>query len=302
MTFEADWLAARAPYDEAALDAGAVALLVAWGRRLPPDRAAVVVDLGAGTGAALRRVARWLAPRPLVAYAVDHDAALLARAKAGLPFAVHAVEADLLRPLAAAGGPPDGAVDLVVGHALADVLPLDRLAMRAAALLRPGGLAHLALTYDGLTAFSGAAEGPEGPGSVPVNPRPTGRADAPPSFADLDRALLAAFHRHMDRPARTAPSYGGATAGRRLGPALASAGLEILADAPSVWAVGAADGDGGRRVLDRLVRYVVEAARDLGEVPAADIARWDRAQRAALADGTLAARVGHRDVLARRPT
>ena len=275
MSFEADWLAARAPYDEAALDQAAIAHLAAWGAALPPGYAPSVVDLGSGTGAALRRVARWLAPRPLVAYAVDQDAGLLTRAVATGPAGTRPVRCDLLRPLAAAGGPADGSVDLILGHALADLLPLDRLAERAAALVRPGGLVHLALAYDGLTAFA---------------------PDAP-----LDAEMIAAFHRHMDRPAHRMLGYGGSTAGRRLGPALATAGLDILADAPSVWEVQAQDGEAGRRVLARLIRYVAEAARDLGDVPAVDIARWERAQRAALDGGTLSVRVRHRDVLARRP-
>jgi SAM-dependent methyltransferase len=274
VSFAADWLAARAPYDEAALDQAAIAHLAAWGAALPPGYAPVVVDLGSGTGAALRRVARWLAPRPLVGYAVDQDAVLLAHAAAAGPPGTRAVRSDVLRPLAAAGGPADGSVDLVVGHALADLLPLDRLAERAAVLLRPDGLVHLALAYDGLTAFA---------------------PDAP-----LDAEMIVAFHRHMDRPAYELPTYGGSTAGRRLGPALAAAGLDILADAPSVWQVRAGDGPAGRRVLAGLLRYVADAARNLGDVPAADIMRWEQAKRIALDGGTLSVRVGHRDVLARR--
>ena len=79
MAFDADWLAARAPYDEAALDRSAVDAIRAWGARLPPGYAPIVVDLGSGTGVALDRVRRWLAPRPVVAFAVDQDAALLGR-------------------------------------------------------------------------------------------------------------------------------------------------------------------------------------------------------------------------------
>ena len=43
---------------------------------------------------------------------------------------------DLLEPLKPHGGPRDGSVDLVVGHAVADLVPLDRLAAHAAALGR----------------------------------------------------------------------------------------------------------------------------------------------------------------------
>src|SRR3712207_8877259 len=51
-------------------------------------------------------------------------------------------------------------------------------------LLRPGGCAHVALTYDGNTAFS------------------------PTDDPDLDRRILDAYHRHMDRARARWPTYG----------------------------------------------------------------------------------------------
>ena len=278
MGFEAEWLAARRPYDEAALDPGAVDLIRTWAAELPRERAPVVVDLGSGTGAGIQRVRRWLTPREIVGYAVDNDAELLERAtpRIGCRPSVPVV-GDLLEPLDARGGPPDGTVDLVVGHALADLVPLDRLAARARALVRPGGLVHIALAYDGLTAFS------------------------PVSDADLEAAILAAFHLHMDRPAQFTAEYGGSRAGRRLGPALAAAGLQIVTDAPSIWQVRADHGVSGCRVLTRLIQFVVEAAREVGTVSAHELARWERDRQAALVAGELTVQVGHRDVLARAP-
>jgi SAM-dependent methyltransferase len=271
--FDADWLAARAPYDEAALDRPAITSIQEWTERLPDEYAPVVVDLGSGTGAALNRARRWLAPRRIVAYAVDQDAILLAQAVTpvgGSP--VTPLVGDVLQPLDPLGGPPDGTVDLVVGHALADLLPLDRLAARVSALLRPGGLAHLALTYDGVTTFE------------PAN--------------DLDTSVLSAFHRHMDRPARTLRDFGGSTAGRRLGPALAAAGLTILVNAPSVWHVVATDGAGGESVLAGLLRFILEAAREVGGVDPGDLEVWALARQSAIARRALAAHVIHRDLLA----
>jgi SAM-dependent methyltransferase len=273
--FEAAWLAARAPYDEAALDPEAVCTIRGWGARLDRWYLPVVVDLGSGTGAALGRVRRWLAPREIVAYAVDHDPIVL------MSGGIHPNESTILgsalEPLDLRGGPPDGSVDLVVGHALADLVPLDRLAARAAALVRPGGLVHLALAYDGLTAFS------------------------PVLDADLDSEIIEAFHQHMDRPALDLATYGGTTAGRRLAPALQAAGLEIVSDGVSTWQVHAADGAVGRSVLDRLVRFVVEATEEIGSVAEPRLAWWAAERRRAIQEGTLSVRVGHRDVLARPP-
>lgn len=283
MRFEAAWLAARAPFDEAALDPVAVELIRRWGAGMPRDYRPVVVDLGSGTGAALGRARRWLAPFEIVAFAVDKDSGLLARATArdGCRRVV-AVVGDLLEPLEVHGGPPDGTVDLVVGHALADLVPLDRLAARAVALARPRALVHLALAYDGLTVFAPSAD-------------PALNVDA-----DLERAVLSAFHRHMDRQAIHTPDYGGSTAGRRLGPALDAAGLEVLVDAPSVWNLRASEGPGARTVLAWLLRFMLEAVREVGDVPSEDLEAWGMARQAALARRTLAVRVGHRDVLARR--
>jgi SAM-dependent methyltransferase len=292
MGFEATWLAARRPYDEAALDRGAVAAIQTWAARLPRTRPVIVVDLGSGTGVALNRAAAWLAPHDLRAYAVDADSGLISlRVSAGGASSgatdhpatvVTPLVGDLLTPLEQIGGPAAGAVDLVLGHAVADLLPLDRLAERVAALLRPGGLAHLALTYDGLTAFS-AEDG-------------TGRRTA-----DLDNRVIGAFHQRMDRPREADPSYGGSTAGRRLPAALAGAGLEIVRDGPSAWLVRATDGPDGRAVLDRLLQYVAEAARDTSTLSEQQLQSWERQRRGQLAAGMLTARVGHRDVLAHKP-
>lgn len=284
MGFDADWLAARAPYDEAALDQTAVAAVQARSQQVPAEYRPVVVDLGSGTGVALERVRRWLAPRPILGYAMDRDANLLARITPPRDGSlIVPTIGDLLAPLDRLGGPPDGTVDLVVGHALADLLPLDRLAERVMALLRPGGLGHLALVYDGLTAFA------------------SGDDPAHDVDADLEMEVIAAFHRHMDLSTRETPSYGGSTAGRRLGAALASAGLALVVDVPTIWRVESLDGHGGRAVLDGLLRFVVEAAREVGSVPPNDLAHWEQARRAALTAGALTARVGHRDLLARKP-
>lgn len=312
--FKPDWLAARDPYDRAALDGEAIGLVEEWARRLPLERPIRVVDLGCGTGAGLRRALGWLAGRPVDAYAVDADERLLAclaarspdrkselgppseatetgaekgptgSGRASAPFAtpeslrvaVTPILTDLLAPLDGAGGPAEGTVDLVVAHAVADLLPLDRFADRIAALLRPGGYAHVALTYDGETDFS------------------------PTDDHDLDRRVIDAYHRHMDRALVDRPAYGGSTAGRRLAGALASAGLRVVRAAPSIWDARASDGRAGVAVLDQLIGFVVVSLSELGEPPVSEVACWEAARRAALAAGELRARVRHVDVLATR--
>ena len=178
--FEPDWLAARRPFDDAALDPGAVEAIRSWSSALARDMPVTVVDLGSGTGAALHRALDWLVGRPVRAFAVDTDAGLLAAARsAWLRWgyaSVTPVLGDLLGALDEPGGPADGEADLVLGHALADLLALDRLAGRLAALPRPGGLVHLALTYDGEMTFVSADD------------------------SGLEAGVLRAYQRHMYRP------------------------------------------------------------------------------------------------------
>lgn len=290
--FAVDWLAARDPYDVAALDRVGLDLLRPWLAEQPSYRPLRVVDLGCGTGSGLRRTLTWLDARPVVAYAVDRDAALLAALVAGdlgstargasdsadtdARVTVVPVLADVLGPLDGAGGPADGTVDLLVSHAVADLFPLDRFASRIRALLRPGGRAQIALTYDGETRF------------------------APDDAADLERRTIAAYHRHMDRARAQDPTYGGSTAGRRLVAALEAAGLEIVRAAPSTWDVRAGDGPGGVAVLTGLIDYVIRAVAELGDPPADEVARWERSRRAALDAGALRASVRHLDVIAGR--
>jgi SAM-dependent methyltransferase len=305
--FEPAWLAARRPFDEAALDERAIRTIRRWadGRRdADPLR---VVDLGSGVGAALQRALPWLGDGPCLAFAVDTDQSLLATAPTTWRergWAVHPLGesmdagrspyevvrdgqcatvipliTDALAPLDMAGGPADGSIDLVLAHAFADLVPLDRLAARVHALLRPGGLAHLALTYDGETVFE------------------------PTDDAPLEARIIAAYHRHMDASQAESESYGGSTAGRRVAPAFEAAGLRMLRAAPSIWQVRSDPGEGvaARAVLSCLIRFVVDSQSHPGEARSDEITHWERSKCAALAAGELSVRVRHVDVLATKP-
>ena len=98
--FSADWLALREPADQRARSERLVRLL---NHALPPGRAIAILDLASGTGSNARHLASRLAPghggrvgqvgqRWLL---VDHDSALLDRARALTPFEVSTRVADL---------------------------------------------------------------------------------------------------------------------------------------------------------------------------------------------------------------
>ncbi len=101
------------------------------------------------------------------------------------------------------------AADLLVAHAVLDLLPLPQRLPEILSLLRPGGLAWLTLNFDGLTTLE------------------------PVLDPALDAKIERLFHLSMDER----PSGGDSRTGRRLFGFLQAAGVEILAAGTSDWVV-----------------------------------------------------------------
>jgi SAM-dependent methyltransferase len=265
MSFAADWLALREPYDVRARNATVVEAVVTSLRTLPSIR---IVDLACGTGSTLRA----LAPRlsiPQHWRLVDNDLSLLARAaETARPeaAAVTAVPLDLNRDLEAV---LDGPVDLVTTSALLDLVSqdwLERLAVEIAARSIP---LYAALSYDGRIEFD------------PADP--------------FDLAITTAVNAHQ----RTDKGFGPA-----LGPAAASSAIArfeslgySLVHGLSDWAFAPAD----REVQTEVLTGWASAAREMNEPPLADTINWLTRRRDAVAAGRSSMRVGHVDFFA-RPT
>src|SRR5262249_25530813 len=132
MSFSAEWLALREPYDLAACNAAVRDAAIAAIAGLDP---VAIVDLGTGTASGLRALGP-LIPARQTWRLVDNDLSLLARAADTARPArvqVNAVPVDLAVDLEAA---LDGAVDLVTTTALLDLVSpawLERLAVECAA-------------------------------------------------------------------------------------------------------------------------------------------------------------------------
>ena len=144
MSFSADWLALREPYDRRARNA---AVLDAVATLFVGRPAVAVVDLACGTGSTVRALSPRL-PASQDWRLVDNDLSLLARAADGATAGVRitATPIDLARDLELA---LDGPLDLVTMSALLDLVSggwLERLAVEAAARRLP---VYAALTYDG---------------------------------------------------------------------------------------------------------------------------------------------------------
>ena len=258
MSFSAQWLALREPYDMRARN---VAVLDALAAAFRDRESIAVVDLACGAGASLRALAPRLPPRQSWRL-VDNDLGLLARTPAlATPprLTVQARAIDLARDLELA---LDGPLDLITCSALLDLVSapwLERLAVEAAARSLP---LYAALTYDG-------------------------RATLEPSHA-FDAEMVAAVNRHQRRDKGFGPALGPQAA------AAAIARLEAIGYAVvqgrSDWMLGADDGV----IKDAILAGWAGAARELGDVPLGEIAAWFTCRREQLAR----LQVGHVDFFA----
>lgn len=220
-----------------------------------------VVDLACGTGSTMRAISPRLPPRQSWLL-VDNNLSLLARAP--MQDNVTTVAIDIAQDLELA---LDGPVDLVTTSALLDLVSgewLERFAVEIAVRKLP---VYAALTYDGRVAFD------------PVD--------------RLDEAVIGAVNRHQ----RTDKGFGLA-----LGPEGAEIAIRrfrqlsySVIDAPSDWALGPGD----HQFQSALLAGWALAAREIGSVPAAEIADWLTRRGAHVAAGVSSIRVGHSDFLAR---
>jgi hypothetical protein len=263
MSFSADWLALREPYDArarnpAVLDAVAAAFA---------DHADVnVVDLACGTGSTMRAVTARLPERQSWRL-FDNDLGLLGRAASqsrAASVAMATVPLDLARDLEMA---LDGAVDLVTTSALLDLVSaewLDRFTVEVAARRLP---VYAALTYDGRAELT-----PADPG---------------------DDAILAAVNRHQRRDKGFGPALGPAAAGAAIA-RLQGVGYAVL-EGPSDWVFETGD----REIQTEMLAGWATAARETGDLGVGDVAGWLVRRRDLVAAGRATMRVGHVDVFAR---
>lgn len=177
-----------------------------------------VVDAGAGTGVMLRELLAW-GVRPDSYRGIDAAPALVEYARERLPRALaddYAVESsedgfvvdgtDVRFEVGDVLGIADGAADLVVAQALLDLVPIEPTMEAIVKALRPGGLAYLPITFDGLSVF------------LPGHPD--------------DRAVVGAYHAAIDAvPGRSS------RAGRALLEHLRQRDGRLLAVAASDWIV-----------------------------------------------------------------
>jgi hypothetical protein len=262
MTFSAQWLALREPYDTNARD-GAVIEAVAEAFR---DHSAIaVVDLACGTGSTLRALSPRLPARQDWRL-VDNDLGLLARAAAlGRPptLTVNARPVDLACDLEVA---LDGPLQLVTTSALLDLVSaewLERLAVEAAARRLP---VYAALTYNGRASL------------LPADP--------------FDLEIIAAVNRHQRRDKGFGPALGPEAAAHAV-QSFERVGYRVISGA-SDWVFEPKD----REIQLQVLGGWALAANELSELPGTAVAAWLSRRGDLVEQGRSQMRVGHVDLFA----
>jgi SAM-dependent methyltransferase len=199
-----------------------------------------VLEVGCGIGTMAERVVQWglFDAADGVRYlGVDSDAASVEVARH------RTAHLTSLRPTFAVGdlhavvAQQSGACDLIIAHAVLDLLHLPTALPLLRAALKPGGLGWFTINFDGATLLE------------------------PQVDAMLDARIEAAYHATMD--ARTIDGHpsGDSRTGRHLFAALPAAGLQILAAGASDWVVHPLAGAWGATYPDDeafFLRFIIE--------------------------------------------
>ena len=263
MSFSAEWLKLREPFDRSARNQNVLDAVFA---ACAGKSAVTIADLACGTGSTLRALSPHIKTRQHWRL-FDNDLSLLARAPESAPpqLQVQTVPIDLNRDLEMA---LDGLVDLVTTSALLDLVSdewLERFAVEAAVRNVP---VYAALSYDGRAGLS------------PIDP--------------MDEAIVAAVNRHQ----RTDKGFGPA-----LGPDAASAAVSRFKRVGYSVVSGKADwvfGPNDKEIQNETIAGWATAAREIGE-SVIDVAGWLRRRRELIDAGRSSIRVGHLDVFAKPP-
>ena len=256
-----------------------------------------IVEVGAGTGSMIARLADWGALPPTVSYrAVDLNADTVAAARQQLPERLRAagytvdkggdrlvanqhsdsVDRRIEITLEVADGfAIADEADAVIAAAVLDLVDLQPAVEDLKRLLADGGLLYAPFTFNGHTSF------------IPRHP-------------DDDR-IERLYHRHMDE-IRDRP--GSSRAGQELLAALPTAGYTVLEAGGADWLVRPVDGEypaAESTAVEHLLSTIDGALADYPPdvIEPSTRTTWVERRREQLADGELTLVAHHLDVLAR---
>lgn len=289
MVTKAAYLATKRHVDDRAINRHVLGRFVEALEELAADDEVEILEVGAGTGAMVLRLAAWdCLPNQVRYQLVDSDPGMIAVARQRVPrrlaaagwtvdetdgVRAHAGDRTLELSFAVADGRQvDATADACILAAVADLLELPDDIAALGDRLRDGGVLYAPITYDGATRFE------------PSHP--------------LDTAIERHYHHHM-AAIRDAP--GGPRAGSELQTALQAIDATVMAAGGSPWLLTPKSTPDPDSVVSRALLETMEEA--LAAVPAvsrAERGRWLETRRDQLAAGELVVTVANRDVLAKR--
>ncbi|MEM7111244.1 MAG: class I SAM-dependent methyltransferase [Chloroflexota bacterium] len=214
-TFSPRYLAAKTSIDDRALNHHVWQTLA---QNLPgasPQNPLRVLEMGAGIGTMVER----LVTRGLLSHAVytavDNLAESIATAEerlASIPPTIHLelVTADIYDFIAEANGRK---WDVLIAHAVLDMLDVERALPQLFSLLEPGGLFFFSINFDGATILQ------------------------PTIDAELDVQIERLYHQTMDERVINGRLSGDSQTGRHLFSHLRNTGADILAAGSSDWVI-----------------------------------------------------------------
>ncbi len=267
------YLAAKRSVDDRALNRHVWQTLAeAVGAAAPADRPLRVLEAGAGIGTMVERCVEWGLFTRAEYSAIDSEESNIRAASARLA------------PLTSRGGSGLGLnlqssdlyefaareenrqrFDLLIAHALLDLLHLPAALPSLLGMLRPGGLFYFSINFDGATLFL-----PE---------------------LTLDGQIETLYHHSMDTRITDGQPSGDSRTGRRLFHALQQCGAEVLAAGSSDWVVhpvsGAYPADEAY-FLGCILHFVESTLRGHAQLDAGAFEAWLATRRRQVARGELA--------------
>jgi SAM-dependent methyltransferase len=271
------YLAAKKDLDDRSLNRPVWDTLARAVQDRPGSSPLRVLEVGCGIGTMVERLLDWGLLTRAAYTGIDKEAGLIRAAVTRLHGFAAARQASLIE---ASGGvmlfstpaqdvritleaadlfdflerePGKSAWDLLIAHAVLDLIDLAATLPRLVSRLAPGGLFYFSLNFDGATIFD------------------------PPIDPDLDALIEALYHRTMDtRRSRGRPS-GSSRTGRRLFGALKEAGAHVTAAGSSDWVVfPGPDGYPGDEAyfLHFIIDTMGQALHDHPELPRSRFQAW----------------------------
>ncbi|MFQ5398799.1 MAG: class I SAM-dependent methyltransferase [Anaerolineae bacterium] len=263
------YLAAKTTVDDRALNRH---VWEALERALPatgPASPLRVLEIGAGIGTMIERMAAWGLLTHAVYTAVDADLdnirALQKQVqRVSRTVTVEAEAADVFEFVAREQGRRTW--DLIVAHAFLDLVDAPALLPSLFALLPPGGLFYFTINFDGATILE------------------------PVIDAQFDALVESLYHRTMDERVRGGKPSGDSRSGRHLFHQIREAGAEILAAGSSDWVVFAGpDGypDDEATFLHFIIHTIHKALSGRPELDQGQLDAWISQRHAHIEAGTL---------------